>query len=52
MVHRLIDASLANGHDYQASIATAVAGVMADVEEYLMTNLIELERAGANGITF
>ena len=48
-MHRLTDASPTNGDGNRASIATAVAGVMSDVEEYLVTNLMELERAGANG---
>ena len=30
-------------------VAAAVAAVLEEVEEYLVSNLVELERAGANG---
>ena len=33
----------------QQDVSAAVAAVLQDVEEYLVSNLVELERAGANG---
>ncbi len=48
MVHRLQNAANTNG-DSPQDVSAAVSAVLQDVEEYLVSNLKELERAGANG---
>ena len=51
MVHRITTPCPTNGNDSGTSTTAAVSEVLRDVEEYLVTNLVELERAGANGTT-
>ncbi len=47
-VHKLGKAAKTSGEGKE-DVSAAVAAVLEDVEEYLVSNLVELERAGANG---
>jgi len=47
-VHKLGKAAKTSG-EAKEDVSAAVAAVLEDVEEYLVSNLVELERAGANG---
>lgn len=47
-VHTLDKAAKKSG-ERKGDVTAVVAPVMEDVEEYLVSNLVELERAGANG---
>jgi hypothetical protein len=48
-VHKLGKTAKTSGEG-KDDVGAAVAAVLEDVEEYLVSNLVELERAGANGI--
>ncbi len=47
-MHKLGKAAKTSGEG-KGDVSAAVAAVLEDVEEYLVSNLVELERAGANG---
>jgi hypothetical protein len=47
-VHKLGKTAKTSGEGKE-DVSAAVAAVLEDVEEYLVSNLVELERAGANG---
>ena len=47
-MHKLGKAAKTSGGGKE-DVSAAVAAVLEDVEEYLVSNLVELERAGANG---
>ncbi len=47
-MHKLGKAAKTSG-EAKEDVSAAVAAVLEDVEEYLVSNLVELERAGANG---
>ena len=49
IVRRLGRSAHASGGGSSEDVAAAVAAVLEEVEEYLVSNLVELERAGANG---
>ena len=49
MVRRLGRPAQTSGGGSSEDVAAAVAAVLEEVEEYLVSNLVELERAGANG---
>ena len=49
MVRRLGRSTQTSGDGGSEDVTAAVAAVLEEVEEYLVCNLVELERAGANG---